>query len=105
LNDEQASEWREIVNSLPAEDVPRMRHAELANYCRHTITQRRLDSLIAQVESSEDFDLDKWNKLLAMRERETRAAASLSVRLGFAFSTSSERKKPQAAKKSLKADW
>lgn len=110
LRPEQAEVWRAIVAALPPEDIPEQRYEDLANYCRHAVSQRVIARVIDELEEkigSPDFDLERYDRALKMRERETRAIASLSVRLGFAYSTAYDKRKPKAGavKKPLRHDW
>src|SRR5690606_31228401 len=78
LTDEQAHEWRAVVNRLPAEWFPRETHGSLAQYCRHVVTAGRVAQLIGAMEAQEDFAVDEYDKLLKMQDRESRAIAALS---------------------------
>ena len=81
LNDEHKAEWLAVVNRLPADWFPRETHSMLAQYCRHVVSARRVANLIANLEASDDFDLDQYDKLLKMQEREGRAMSSLATRM------------------------
>src|SRR5688572_9599498 len=82
LTDEESEEWWAVVNRLPADWFPRETHALLAAYCRHVVGIRRISELIRNAEAnSQDFDLGDYDKLLKMRERESRAASSLATRM------------------------
>jgi len=95
LSDEQADEWRAVVNQQPAERFTREMHGLLSAHCRHVVALRRIGQLIDETERSEEFDLDNYDRLLKMQERESRCIASLAVRLGFAYSTAYEKRKPK----------
>jgi hypothetical protein len=81
LTDEQADEWRAIVNRMPAEWFPRETHAMLAQYCRHVIAARRVAQLIDALEGRDPFDVEEYDRLLKMQEREGRALSSLATRM------------------------
>ena len=82
LTDEQATEWRAIVNRMPADWFTRETWPMLAQLCRHVIASRRLAMLIAAEETGEGMlNTDLWLKLLAAQERESRAISSLSGRM------------------------
>jgi len=81
LNDEQRAEWQAVVNRLPADWFPRETHSLLAQYCRHVVAARRVAQLIGNAESGEAFDVDEYDKLLKMQEREGRAISSLATRM------------------------
>jgi hypothetical protein len=104
LTDEQSIEWREIVNSHPADQFPRARYSMLADYCRHTVIARRVAQMITACEAAETFDLDLYDRLGKMLDRESRCIASLAVRLGIAYSTAYE-KRPAKGQGSTKKPW
>jgi hypothetical protein len=82
LTDEQAEEWTQIVERLPADWFPRETHDLLANYCAHVISARRLRRAIEEVEDRPgDLDVDYYDRLLKMREREVRSMSSLGTRM------------------------
>lgn len=81
LTDEQAHEWRAIVNRLPAEWFPRETHGILAQYCRHLVAARMVAQLVERVQESETLDLDEYDKVLKLQEREGRALSSLATRM------------------------
>jgi hypothetical protein len=101
LTDEQAAEWWAVVNRMPADWFPRETHALLAQFCRHVVSARRVAQLIQQMEKSDNFSVDDYNKLLAMQEREGRAISSLATRMRVSqHSTYDEKKrKPIQGKK------
>lgn len=81
LTDEQSEEWRQIVNRLPADWFPRETHGMLAQYCRHVVAARRVAQLVAACEESEALDIEQYDRLLKMQEREGRAISSLATRM------------------------
>lgn len=81
LTPDQSEEWRRIVNRLPADWFPGETHAVLAQYCRHAVAARRVAQLIASAEQDSDLDVDQYDKLLKMQERESRALASLGTKM------------------------
>lgn len=81
LTDEQAQEWWAVVNRMPADWFPRETHGMLSQYCRHVVAARRVAQLVTQCEGDDDFDVDAYDKLLKMQEREGRALSSLATRL------------------------
>jgi hypothetical protein len=78
---EQAVEWRAVVDRMPADWFPRETHALLVQYCRHVAASRRIALLIVRAEKAKTFDLDAYDKLLKMQEREGRAISSLATRM------------------------
>lgn len=101
LTDEQSEEWWAVVNRLPADWFPRETHGVLSQYCRHVVAARRVAQLVAACESAEDLDVDRYDQLLKMQEREGRALSSLATRLRITQqSTMSEKaRKPAMVKK------
>lgn len=81
LTVEQADEWSAVVDRMPADWFPRETHGMLVQYCRHVVAARRIAQLIARVEKSNKLDLDEYDKLLKMQEREGRAVSSLATRM------------------------
>jgi chaperone required for assembly of F1-ATPase len=81
LTDEQSEEWWSVVNRMPADWFPRETHAMLAQYCRHVIAARRVAQLVAACEAEKSLDIERYDKLLKMQEREGRAISSLATRM------------------------
>ena len=81
LTAEQADEWNAVVERMPADWFPRETHALLVQYCRHVVAARRISQLITRTERSKTFDVEAYDKLLKMQEREGRAISSLSTRM------------------------
>lgn len=102
LTTEQASEWREIVNRLPAEWFPRETHGMLAQYCRHTVSARRVASMLATYEAREDFEVETYDRLLKMQEREGRALSSLATRMRISQQSSFDKEKKKGLKLTAK---
>lgn len=98
LTDEQRAEWMAVVAGLPADRFTREQVPMLAAHCRHTVAQRRIAQLIEAAEKAEEFDVNEYDRLLKMQERESRCLASLAVRLGFAYSTAYEKRPPKGGK-------
>ena len=93
LSDEAATEWREIVNSLPADHFSRATHPMLEAYCRHAVQARQIDRMQQDLDNQEGATPD-YDRLLVMRERESRALASIGVRLGIACASRLQNAKP-----------
>jgi hypothetical protein len=96
LTAEQAIEWRQVVNRLPADWFPRETWGLLAQYCRHVVAARRVAQLVTQAEKTEPFDIEGYDRLLKMQEREGRAISSLATRMRLSQHASydKKRKKP-----------
>ncbi len=93
LTDEQSVEWWAIVNRMPADWFPRETHGMLSQYCRHVVSARRVAQLIEQAMSSKTFDIEEYNKLLIMQEREGRALSSLATRMRVSQQTQYDKTK------------
>lgn len=102
LTDEQRAEWMAVVNAHAADRFSREQVPMLVAHCRHTVAQRRIAQLIEQAEKAEEFDVNEYDRLLKMQERESRCLASLAVRLGFAYSTAYEKRPPKGGKTTAK---
>lgn len=81
LTDEQSEEWWAVVNRMPAEWFPRETHGMLAQYCRHVVAARRVAQLVAAAEAEKTLDIENYDRLLKMQEREGRAISSLATRM------------------------
>jgi len=84
LTTEQANEWLQVVNRMPADWFPRETHGLLAQYCRHVVSARRVADLVESLLSGETESSDwlgDFDKLLKMQEREGRAISSLATRM------------------------
>lgn len=81
LTDEQSEEWWAVVNRMPADWFPRETHGMLAQYCRHVVAARRCAQLVAACEAEPQLDVERYDRLLKMQEREGRAISSLATRM------------------------
>jgi hypothetical protein len=81
LSDEEADEWRAVVDRLPADWFARETHPLLVQYCRHVVTARRIRQLIAKLEAEEDFSLKDWADTLKMQQRESAVLATLATKM------------------------
>ena len=101
LTPEQSAIWREVVNSMPADWFPRETLGLLSQYCRHAVSARRVAQLIASAESDSDFDVEGYDRLLKMQEREGRAMSSLATRMRITQQATYDktRKKPKQVSK------
>jgi hypothetical protein len=68
LTDEQAVEWRAIVDRLPADWFTRETWGLLVQYCRHVIAARKVAQLVASLESEADFDVAAYDRALKIPE-------------------------------------
>jgi hypothetical protein len=84
LTEEQRAEWEAITRRLPGDFFPRECHPLLVAYVQHVSTLRLLSAEVDKFKVewlSEGVGLTSYDKLLAMRERESRALSSLATRL------------------------
>jgi len=81
LTAEQAEEWRAVVARMPVDWFGRETHQLLAQYSRHVARARALarqvDALDPKHLTCPQF-LKRYDKLLAMAERESRAMTALA---------------------------
>jgi hypothetical protein len=79
LRDAELQIWRNIVSSVPGGWFTRANEPLLLAYCRHIATSDRLAKLVEKVVPTPEPDnLKRWDKLLGMRERESKVALSLA---------------------------
>lgn len=97
LTSEQADEWISVVDRLPADWFPRETHGMLTQYCRHVVAARRVAQLVADHEESKEFDVEVYDRLLKMQEREGRAMSSLATRMRLSQQTTYDPKKKKPA--------
>ena len=84
LSDAERSVWIEVVNDQPASAFTATHSPLLELYCRHIVHARILADELANFDRAwmaDDEGLKRYDRLLAMSERESRAASSLATRL------------------------
>ena len=84
LSDGERTVWTEVVNDQPASAFTATHAPLLEMYCRHVTNARVLAEEILNFERAwlaDDDGLKRYDRLLAMSERESRAASSLATRL------------------------
>jgi hypothetical protein len=77
LTEGQAQVWRAAVSAMPGTWLTHGAHPLLISYCRHVCRARVLESMIKKFElewTTVEGGLERFDRLLAMAERETRAA-------------------------------
>src|SRR5580765_3052081 len=92
LDREEAVVWRDVVNRMPAEWFPTETHPLLVQYCRHTITARRVAEMVKGYASGE-HEVREYLALLRAQEMESRAISSLATRMRLSQQTVHDRKK------------
>jgi hypothetical protein len=93
LTDEQADEWRAIVNRLPADWITRETYALLVQYCRHVVRARRLAVLLDKAEKSENFDVKEYRDLLRSEAEQSGAMMSLATKMRISQQTTYDKSK------------
>jgi hypothetical protein len=84
LTDAERTVWLQVVNDQPAAAFSETHAPLLETYCRHVVQSRIIADEILNFDRSwlaDDEGLKRYDKLLAMHEREGRAASSLATRL------------------------
>lgn len=84
LTDAERMVWLEVVNDQPASAFTPVHGPLLEQYCRHIVQARLLADEIMHFDRAwlaDDDGLKRYDRLLAMQEREGRAASSLATRL------------------------
>jgi hypothetical protein len=84
ISDAERSVWLEVVNDQPAEAFTPTHIPMLEAYARHVVQSRILSDELANFDRSwmaDDDGLKRYDRLLAMHERENRAMSSLATRL------------------------
>jgi hypothetical protein len=90
LSDAEQGIWLDVVNDNPADTFSAMHIPLLEAYCRHVVNGRVLAEEISNFDRSwlygadgadSDASLKRYDRMLAMAERESRAASSLATRL------------------------
>jgi len=84
LSDAEISVWNEVVNDQPASSFTPTHSPLLELYCRHIVQARVIADQILAFDGAwmaDDEGLKRYDTLLKMSERESRAASSLATRL------------------------
>lgn len=84
ITDGERVVWLEVVSDQPAGAFSATHAPLLASYCRHVVREQILAVEIEVFDRSwlaRDDGLKRYDRLLAMAERESRAASSLATRL------------------------
>lgn len=84
MTDAEQTVWIEVVNDQPASSFTPTHRPMLEMYCRHVINARIVADELTHFDRAwlaDDDGLKRYDKLLAIHERESRAASSLATRL------------------------
>ena len=84
LPDAERDVWLRVVNDQPASSFTETHAPMLELYCRHVVLSRILADELLNFDRAwiaDEDGLKRYDKLLAMHERESRAASSAATRL------------------------
>jgi len=84
LSDAESAVWVQVVDDQPASAFTPTHAPILELYCRHIVQARILADELSHFDRNwlaDEDGLKRYDKLLAMSEREGRAASSLATRL------------------------
>ncbi len=84
ISEAERSVWVQVVNDQPADSFTPTHAPLLELYCRHVVQARILADELQNFSRewiADDDGLKRYDRLLAMSERESRAASSLATRL------------------------
>ena len=84
MSDAEMSVWAEVVNDQPAGAFTATHAPLLEMYCRHVVNNRIIADEILGFDRAwlaDDDGLKRYDTLLKLSERESRAASSLATRL------------------------
>lgn len=84
ISDAERGVWIEVVNDQPAAAFSATHAPLLELYCRHIVQARILADELTNFDRAwmaDDEGLKRYDRLLGMAERESRAASSLATRL------------------------
>lgn len=110
LTEAQAEVWRAVVQTKPADWFTDDSHPLLVAYCKHVVTARQLGAAIDAFNTAlltDDEHVKRYDKLLAMRERETRAITALarSMRLTQQARYDAKRANTAASQTQARKPW
>jgi hypothetical protein len=79
LTPEETDVWQETVDAMPADWFPRETWPLLRQWCRHTLTARRVAQLMDAEVARDEVDIGALDKLQQMQARETAALKALAA--------------------------
>lgn len=86
LSGPEMAVWYQLVNDQPPNAFTRTHAPLLEMYCRHVVNNRIIANELLNFDLlwlADDEGLKRYDTLLRMAERESRAASSLATRLGI----------------------
>jgi hypothetical protein len=105
LSDEQAAEWRAIVNRMPATWFSRETQPLLAQYCRHIVAARRVHQLVTALEADEDLDFKAWADALKLQQRESSILCSLATKMRISQQSTYDKGKAKGGSAAARKPW
>lgn len=101
LTAEQQEIWRETVEAMPPNWFRPETHQSLSHYCVHVAEGRYIAGLIEEMKGNPDLEVEKYDRLCKMQERESRAAElkARSLRLTLQSTYDKSKKKGSPGKK------
>lgn len=84
LSDAEQTVWARLVNDHPASAFTETHRDLIELYCQHIVQAQLLEDEIQNFDRvwlADDDGLKRYDRMLAMREREVRSASSLATRL------------------------
>ena len=105
LTQEQAIEWRAVVNRMAADWFPRETHGLLVQYCRLVVRARRLAQLIDMEEQSDEFNAKKYRVLVRAEEGISRAICSLATKMRISHQPTVRQDLARKPKLTAKNPW
>jgi hypothetical protein len=104
LTDDQAAIWHRITADLPADWFTPKHVGLLKQYCRHETQSDRIAMLIEQEMAKRELDVQQYDRLLVMQEREGRAMSSLATRMRITQQSLYDKSK-KAPSNSVRKPW
>ena len=107
LSPEEGDEWHAIVDSMPADWFPRETWPLLAQYCRHSISARRIAAMADAEMAKPEMDLGTLKDLFNLQRGETAAlkAMAASMRLSQQSTWNAKSGDTAKAKRTVKRLW
>jgi len=79
LTPEEADVWVETVDAMPADWFQRETWPLLRQWCRHTVTARRVAQMIDTASAREEINVAEMKDLLGMQAKESSALKALAA--------------------------
>lgn len=107
LSARERSIWERVVKAMPPTWFGPETFGLLTDYCRHEAASDRVAKALNNYEEGEDeyFCVEGWDKLLRIRERETRAKQSLARSLRISPSSLKSKNSAPPSRGEIKAPW